>query len=126
MIVLSMVDVSDASVTRVLEETIMILQEEVAEMDKDVAVLILGVVIVVEEVAELVATTTATTILETTMAMNITTWMVHHMDGAPQQGTANDGQGANQQNAENHHLDMIGDPPPAGQGIVTGWQGRCN
>jgi hypothetical protein len=48
----------------------------------------------------------------------------HHMDGAPQQGTANNSQGANQQhNAEHHHLDMIGNPPPAGQGVMPGWRG---
>jgi hypothetical protein len=46
------------------------------------------------------------------------------MDGAPQQGNANNGQGANQQqNAEHHHLDVIGDPPPAGQGAMPGWRG---
>jgi uncharacterized low-complexity protein len=51
----------------------------------------------------------------------------HHMDGALQQGTANTGQGANQQhNDEHHHLDVIGDPPPAGQGAMPGWQGQCN
>jgi hypothetical protein len=68
-------------------------------MDEDVVILILAVAIMVKEVAKVVATTTktttttttTTTILETTMAMNITTWMT----GAPQQGTANNGQGAN-------------------------------
>jgi hypothetical protein len=48
------------------------------------------------------------------------------MDGVPQQGTANNGQGANQQNAENHHQDVIGDPPPAGQGATPGLRGQCN
>jgi hypothetical protein len=48
----------------------------------------------------------------------------HHMDGAPQQGTANNGQGTNQQhNAEHHHLDMIGNPLPAGQEAMPGWRG---
>jgi hypothetical protein len=52
----------------------------------------------------------------------------HHIENVPQQGTANTGQGANQQNAapEHHHLDMIGNPPPAGQGAMPGWRGWCN
>jgi hypothetical protein len=76
--VLHMVEISGASATRILEETIMILQEEVTEMDKDVVTPILAVVTVVQEVADAVATTTmTTTIMVTTMATNITTWMVH-------------------------------------------------
>jgi hypothetical protein len=71
-----MVDLSGASATRVLEETIAILQEEVAKMDEDVVTPILAVMTVVKEVAEAVATTT-----------------------------------------------MIGNPPPAGQGVMPGWQG---
>jgi hypothetical protein len=71
-----MVDMSGASATRILEETIAILQEEVAKMDEDVVTPILAVMTVVKEVAEAVATTT-----------------------------------------------MIGNPPPAGQGVMPGWQG---
>jgi hypothetical protein len=57
MIVLFMADISGASAIRILEETTATLQEEVAEMDKDVAMLILAVVImVVEEEAEVVDT----------------------------------------------------------------------
>jgi hypothetical protein len=69
MIVLFMADISGASAIRVLEETTAILQEEVAEMDKDVATLILAVVIVVvEEEAEVVDTM----MLVTTRTMRIT------------------------------------------------------
>jgi hypothetical protein len=76
-IVLSMVVISGASATRILEEEIIIiLQEEVAEMGKDVVIPILAVAIMVEEVAEAVATTITTTMLVTTTIMNITTWMV--------------------------------------------------
>jgi hypothetical protein len=62
---------------------IMILQEEVAEMDKDVVTPILAVATMFEEVAEAVTmtTTTTTTIMVTTMATDITTWMVHCMSG---------------------------------------------
>jgi hypothetical protein len=63
---------------------IMILQEEVAEMDKDVVTPILAVVTMFEEVAEAVTTTTTTTtttIMATTMATTITTWMVHWTSG---------------------------------------------
>jgi cob(I)alamin adenosyltransferase len=73
-IVLSTVDISGASVTRVLEEMITIPQEEVAEMGKDVVTLIQAVVTVVEEVTEVVVTTT--TVLVTTKGTSITTWMV--------------------------------------------------
>jgi hypothetical protein len=77
-----MVDTSGTSATRVLEETIAILQEEVAKMDKDVVTPILAVATMVKEMAKAVATTTTTTtttttIMVTTMARNITTWMVH-------------------------------------------------
>jgi uncharacterized protein (DUF697 family) len=73
-IVLSMVDISGASATRILEETIVIPQEEVAKMGKDVVTLIQAVVTVVEEVTEVVVTTT--TVLVTTKGTSITTWMV--------------------------------------------------
>jgi uncharacterized protein (DUF697 family) len=73
-IVLSMVDISGASATRILEETIVIPQEEVAKMGKDVVMPIQAVVTVVEEVAKVVVTTTTT--LVTTKGTNITTWMV--------------------------------------------------
>jgi hypothetical protein len=63
MIVLFMADISGVSAIRILEETTTTLQEEVAEMDKDVATLILAVVImVVEEEAEVADTMTLVTI----------------------------------------------------------------
>jgi hypothetical protein len=59
MIVLFMADISGVSAIRILEETTMILQEEVAEMDKDVVTLILAMeIMVVEEEAEVVDTMT--------------------------------------------------------------------
>jgi hypothetical protein len=74
------VDISGASATRILEEMIVILQEKVAKMDKDVATPILAVVTMVEEVAEAVPTkTTTTTIMVTTMANGN---KHHHLDGA--------------------------------------------
>jgi hypothetical protein len=74
MIVLFMADISGVSAIRILEEITMILQEEVAEMDKDVAMLILAVVImVVEEEAEVVDTTT----LVTTKTMRIIMSKMH-------------------------------------------------
>jgi uncharacterized protein YtpQ (UPF0354 family) len=47
-IVLFMVDISGANATRILAEIIIILQEEVAKMDKDVVIPIQAVVIMVE------------------------------------------------------------------------------
>jgi hypothetical protein len=72
MIVLFMAHISGASATRILKETTAILQEEVAEMDKDVVTPILTVEIMVvkEEEAEMIDTTT----LVTTRTMKIITW----------------------------------------------------
>jgi hypothetical protein len=68
MIVLFMADISGVSAIRILEETTRILQEEVAEMDKDVLILILAVeIMVVEEEAEVVDTI----MLVTTRTMRI-------------------------------------------------------
>jgi hypothetical protein len=75
MIVLSMVDISGANATRILEVIIIILREEEAEME-DKAVAMPGKVTMVEEVVE-VAATIITTTTEIITAMSITIWMVH-------------------------------------------------
>jgi len=75
MIVLSMVDISGASATRVLVETTATLREEAAEMEDEVVAIPVVAMTVVEEVAKAVAATT-TTMMETTVATSNATWMV--------------------------------------------------
>jgi hypothetical protein len=71
-IVLFMVGISGANATRILAETITILQEEVAKMDEDVVISIQAALNMVEVAEAIGTTTTTTTILE----MNIAAWMV--------------------------------------------------
>jgi hypothetical protein len=106
---------------------------KVVEMDKDVA--IRAMVIMVEEVAEAVATTTTTMTMTMTTATNITTHMAHPNKATmttptlaedPMQMLAKKPMQRltkEQHNAGCHPFDMIGDPPPAGQEAMPGWQG---